>query len=217
MMRNRLFFVCLLIVGCCTIVYGQEQLPNKKLVQFSGVIHNADSAIAVPYATLTNVSYQNQIFNANHQGFFSFVAHEGDTIRLSAIGYFPQQLVVPKTNEHKVTVNLSLKAQVIDLPVVTVFPWASIEEFNYAFMNLKIAADDYLIAQRNLSPESLMAMAKYVPRNAAEIQNTNASNRHIGLSNKVVNQRNSNALFSPLAWASFIDQITQGNKSRGKE
>ncbi|GAA4782265.1 hypothetical protein GCM10023231_07380 [Olivibacter ginsenosidimutans] len=187
------------------------------MVQFSGVIHNADSAIAVPYATLTNVSYQNQIFNANHQGFFSFVAHEGDTIRLSAIGYFPQQLVVPKTNEHKVTVNLSLKAQVIDLPVVTVFPWASIEEFNYAFMNLKIAADDYLIAQRNLSPESLMAMAKYVPRNAAEIQNTNASNRHIGLSNKVVNQRNSNALFSPLAWASFIDQITQGNKSRGKE
>lgn len=217
MMRNSLFVICLFVAGFCSTVFGQQQNSERKLVQFSGIIHNVDSAVAVPYATLTNLSYQKQVFNANHQGFFSFVAHEGDTIRLSAVGYFSQQLVVPKTTGSKVTLDLTLKAQVINLPVVTVFPWASIDEFNYAFMNLKIAADDYLIAQKNLSPESLMAMAKYVPRNATEIQNTNATNRHIGLSNKVVNQRNSNALFSPLAWASFIDQITKGNKSRGKD
>lgn len=203
-------------MGAFTAAFGQQQSTEKKLVQFSGVIHNADSNIAVPYVTLTNLSYQKQVFNANHQGFFSFVAHEGDTVRLSAVGYRTVQLVVPNSTEDKVTVHLSMKSQIIDLPVVTVYPWASIDEFNYAFMNLKIADDDYLIAQRNLSPESLMAMTKYIPRNAAEIQNLDATSRHIGLSNKVVNQRNSNALFSPLAWASFINQITQGNKSRQK-
>ena len=203
-------------MGVFTVAFGQQQSAGKKLVQFSGVIHNADSNIAVPYVTLTNLSYQKQVFNANHQGFFSFVAHEGDTVRLSAVGYRTEQLVIPSSAEDKVTVYLSMKSQIIDLPVVTVYPWASIDEFNYAFMNLKIADDDYLIAQRNLSPESLMAMAKYVPRNATEIQNLDANYRHIGLSNKVVNQRNSNALFSPLAWASFINQITEGNKSRQK-
>jgi len=216
-MRNSVFISCLLVFGILATCLAQQQHSENKLVQFSGVIQNADSNIAVPYVTLTNISYQNQLFNANHQGFFSFVAHEGDTIRLSAVGYLSQKIVVPRTPNNKVTVNLSMKAQIIDLPVVTVYPWASIEEFNYAFMNLKIADDDYVIAQRNLSPESLMAMAKYVPRNATEIQNLNATDRHIGLSNKAVNQRNSNALFSPLAWASFINQITQGNKSRGKD
>jgi len=204
------------LYGIFTPAFGQEQ-NQMKLVQFSGIIHNADSNIVVPYVTLTNLSYQNQVFNANHQGFFSFVAHEGDTIKLSAIGYFSKEFVVPRSSEKSVTVNLNMKAQVVDLPVVTVFPWASIEEFNYAFMNLKIADDDYLIAQRNVSHESLMQMARVVPRNAAEIQNMSVNDRHIGLSNRATNQRNSNALFSPLAWASFINQITQGNQSRSRD
>ncbi|QNL51175.1 hypothetical protein H8S90_06210 [Olivibacter sp. SDN3] len=208
--------ICILIFfGIWVNAYGQEQ-TERKLVQFSGFILNADSNITVPYVTLTNHSYQEQIFNANHQGFFSFVAHEGDTIRLSAVGYLSETLVVPKSADNSVTVKVSMKSHIIDLPVVTIYPWASIDEFNYDFMNLKIADDDYLIAQKNLSTESLMAMARDVPRNAAEIQNMDAVNRHIGLSNKVTNQRHSNALFSPLAWANFINQISQGNKSRKK-
>ncbi|WP_134088952.1 hypothetical protein [Olivibacter sp. XZL3] len=215
-MKNIIFVACLLIFGVPALALAQQS-TERKLVQFSGVIHNADSNIAVPYVTLTNLSYQRQLFNANHQGFFSFVAHEGDTIKLSAVGYRSEQLVIPRTNDNKVTVNLTMKAQIIDLPVVTVYPWASIDEFNYAFMNLQIADDDYLIAQRNLSYESLVAMSKVVPRNAAEIQNLDATGRHIGLTNKAVNQRNSNALFSPLAWANFINQITQGDKSRARD
>lgn len=213
-MRSKRLLSCIyFVLGMFTITYGQQS-PEKKLVQFSGIIHNTDTNIVVPYVTLTNLSFQKELFNANHQGFFSFVAHEGDTIQLSAVGYRTEKLVIPRSANNKVTVNLSMKPQIVDLPVVTVYPWASIDEFNYAFMNLKIAADDYLIAQRNLSSESLTAMAKEVPRNAAEIQNIDAINRHISLSNKAVNQRNSNPLFSPLAWASFINQITQGNKSR---
>lgn len=213
-MKINFLIACLLFL-LCTAVKGQQH-TERKLVQFSGVIHNADSNIAVPYVTLTNLSYQKQLFNANHQGFFSFVAHEGDTIKLSAVGYHSEQLVIPLSTDNKVTVNLKMRTQIIDLPVVTVYPWASIDEFNYAFMNLHIADDDYLIAQKNLTYESLVALAKTVPRNASEIQNLDANYRHIGLSNKAVNQRNSNALFSPLAWASFINQISQGNKSRGK-
>ena len=213
-MRSKRVFSCVyFILGIFALAYGQQS-PERKLVQFSGIIHNTDTSIVVPYVTLTNLSYKKELFNANHQGFFSFVAREGDTIQLSAVGYRSEKLIVPKSNDNNVTVNLAMKPQIVDLPVVTVYPWASIDEFTYAFMNLKIAADEYLIAQRNLSIESLMAMAKEVPRDASEIQNINAINRHISLSNKAVNQRNSNPLFSPLAWASFINQISQGNKSR---
>lgn len=213
-MRSKRLFSCVyFILGICALAYGQQS-PERKLVQFSGIIHNTDTSIVVPYVTLTNLSYKKELFNANHQGFFSFVAHEGDTIQLSAVGYRSEKLTVPKSSDNNVTVNLAMKPQIVDLPVVTVYPWASIDEFTYAFMNLKIAADEYLIAQRNLSMESLMEMAKDVPRDAAEIRNIDAINRHISLSNKAVNQRNSNPLFSPLAWASFINQISQGNKSR---
>ncbi len=85
-----------------------------------------------------------------------------------------------------------------------------------AFMSLEIADDDIVVAKKNLSPESLAALAAVTPRSAEEIQNFSAMQNHIGLTNKAVNQRMANPLLSPFAWGNLIRQITEGNKSRSR-
>lgn len=213
-----ILLVCALL-GFWKSGFSQDTTVERKLLQVSGIIHNADTSTTVPYVTLTNLSYKNEYFNANHQGFFSFVARSGDTVRLSAVGYHSETLVIPEprdNNSKNITLSLTMKQQIIDLPVVSVYPWASIDEFNYDFMNLEIADDDILIAKRNLSYETLAAMAEEVPRDAGEIQNISTVNRHIGLTNKAISQRFANPLFSPIAWGNFINQITKGKESRAK-
>ena len=189
---------------------------EKKIVQFTGIITDIESEHPVPYVSIVNLSYQNQFFTANHQGFFSFVAHEGDTIQLSSVGYRNAQVVIPKTTEDKYTALIKMTPDLISLPAVHLLPWASVEEFNIAFMNLNVASDDLLLAKENLSRQSLMEMSRTIPLSANEMQSFNSNQAHINLTNKNINQRGNNPLLNPFAWGQFINQIKRGNESRKK-
>ncbi|WP_245747643.1 hypothetical protein [Parapedobacter koreensis] len=202
----------LFVIGLAGSSFAQQ----KKLVQFSGVIHNADTNVVVPYVTVVNQSYKDQTFTANHQGYFSFVAHAGDTIIFRSVGYRAARVVIPNVREDKYTAMVNMTAEIKELPMVTPYPWASIDEFNMAFMSLEIADDDIIVAKKNLSPESIAALAAVTPRSAEEIQNFSAMQNHIQLSNQAVNQRMANPLLSPFAWGNLIRQITEGNKSRNR-
>jgi len=201
----------ILFVGISMSTFAQEG-PQRNLVQFTGIIQNADSNVVVPYVSIRNTSYKDQFFASNHQGYFSFVAHEGDTIEFSAIGYRKTQTVIPESNENRFSGIIKMEASVTNLPVVVVLPWASVEEFNLAFLALEVADDDYLLAKKNLSRESLMAMARVTPRSASEIQNYNAVRSHLEMTNRNINQRYANPLLNPFAWAKFIDQISKGKE-----
>src|SRR5690606_19680079 len=127
--------IVLLTVGAVTASLAQQ----RKLVQFSGVIHNADTNVVVPYVSVTNRSYNNYTVTANHQGYFSFVAHEGDTILFTSVGYLSARVVIPQVSGDKYTAMVNMTAEIKELPMVTPYPWASIDEFNMAFMSLEIA------------------------------------------------------------------------------
>lgn len=194
---------------------GLTRAQERPLVQFSGVIYNTDSNVVVPYVSVTNKSDRNKVFSANFQGYFSFVAHERDTIIFSAVGYRREALVIPShLADKRYTVVVKMKAEVINLPMVTVLPWASVDEFNKQFMALKVADDDMEIAKKNVARSSLYAMVRDLPRDGQEMRGINFQNNHIALSNKVINQRYANPLLNPFAWGSFIQQIIQGDKSR---
>lgn len=191
------------------------QQPQRKIVQFSGVVYNADSNTVVPYVTITNHSNRNQIYAANYKGYFSFVAHERDTVTFSAVGYKRQTVVIPaNVSDNTYTVMIKLKQDVINLPMVRVYPWASTDEFKKEFMTMKFADDDLEIAKKNVSRASILAVASSLPRDGAEMQSYNFQNRHNALVNKNTNQRLANPLLNPFAWGSLIQQIMQGDKSR---
>ncbi|MFM6975498.1 MAG: carboxypeptidase-like regulatory domain-containing protein [Sphingobacteriaceae bacterium] len=211
-MRFRLFFFFMLLVSS---VFAQKTEP--KLVQFSGVIFNRDSNTVIPYVSITNQGADKKsAYVANYKGYFSFVAHAGDTLTFSAVGYSRQTLTIPQNlPDDKYTVRVNLKQEIVSLPMVRVYPWASEEEFKKDFLTMKIADDDLEIAKKNVSNASIVSLARTLQRDGQEIQSMNFRNNHFALGNKNINQRANNPLLNPFAWAAFIDQITKGSKKTG--
>lgn len=203
------YLICILFLVFATAALAQD----KPLVQFSGVTHNADSAeVIVPYVTITNKATGKSITSSNYKGYFSFVAHERDTLQFTSVGYASATVVIPAHVNKSYTVKVLLKPQIINLPVFRVFPWATTDEFRKDFLAMKIADDDLEVARKNVSRSSLMALQNTLPRDGREIQTANAQVFH----NRIVNQNSlmPNPLLNPLAWGSLIKQISAGDKSR---
>lgn len=200
------------IFFCSSVSIAQE----KKIIQYSGIVTTVGSGLPVGYATATNLSFRNEAFAANNEGYFSFVAHVGDTIRFSSVGFDPLIVTIPNVSGDKYTANIIMQNLVTELPMVTPYPWASIEEFNIAFMNLDVSEDNIVRVRRSLSYESLAAMAAVVPRDGNEMRSINNAQSFNTMNNKVINQRYANPLLNPFAWGSLIQQITKGNQSRTK-
>lgn len=203
----------------CIVLSSLALAQQKKIVQFSGLIFAQGVEITVPYVTIINKSYADQIFFGSHEGYFTFVAHVGDTIEFSSVGYEKVFFTIPNTMSDKYTAHIEMKSMIMELPEVTVgppFPYASIEEFNIAFLGLHLSEDEVMIAKRNLSQQAVSSLALILPRSANEIQSQSVGVRHINMSNRVINQNFANPLLNPFAWGSLINQIKRGDFSRQK-
>lgn len=204
-----------MLIFLLTSLTAFSQMPDRPLVQFTGVVWKADSNTVVPYATITNLSSRNQAYTANYKGYFSFVAQEQDSIRITAIGYGTQIIVIPSgITKKSYVLEIHLKQQSINLPIVKVFPWASTDEFRKDFLSMKIADDDLEIAKKNVNRKSILALTQTLPRDGQEIHSNSFSDSHTNL----VNQHSrTNPLLNPFAWGTLIRQITEGDKSRREE
>lgn len=207
----RHLLATLLLFFTAAAVFAQQQ--EQPVVQFSGVVHNADSAaIVVPYVTITNLSNNKRQELANYKGYFSFVAHAHDTLRFTCVGYASETVIIPQSANKSYTVQVNLKPQITNLPTFQVFPWATTDEFRKDFLSMKRADDDAEIARKNMSRGSIEAMARTLPRSANEIQSAYAQNEHFNILNQ--HSLMPNPLFNPIAWGTLIKQIADGDKSR---
>jgi hypothetical protein len=210
-MKKRLL---IWIIGLFAAFAAHAQVADKPLVQFTGITYNADSAkVIVPYVSITNLSNKKSVIIANYKGYFSFVAHERDTLLFTAVGFAPQELVIPTAVANKsYTVQVLMKPQVINLPAFHMFPWATTDEFKKDFLTMKLADDDLENARKNLSRNSLASLGSSLPRDANEIQSAVAQDMH----NRIQNSHSliPNPLLNPIAWGTLIKQIADGDKSR---
>jgi len=196
-------------------VFAQQITKEKQLIQFAGIITDVDSNTVVPYVTVTNLTNKEQRYAANYKGYFSFIAHPGDTILYSAVGYKDLLLAIPsQINDSKYTAMIKMKAEIVNLPTVRVYPWATVEDFTRDFMSMKIADDDYAIAARNLSSESLGGLMMTLPRDGGEIQSINNRLNHDRALNK--NMVQTNPLLNPFAWGKLMQSIFKGDKVRSE-
>jgi hypothetical protein len=193
--------------------YAQQK--EKPLVQFTGLVYNADSIkVIVPYVTITNVSHRNQVYMSNYEGYFSFVAHEQDTLLFTSIGFAPIRVVIPANVNKSYTTEVRMKPQIINLPTFHVFPWATTDEFRKDFLSMKLADDDLEIARKNLERSTSKASSNNLPRDGQEIQSAWAQNENTNLMNQ--HSLMPNPLLNPIAWGSLIKQISDGDKSRAE-
>jgi len=212
-MRYSLAIILLFFVSS---VFAQDKNQSNRLVQFSGIVTDADSNMVVPYVTITNLSNKGQKYSANYQGFFSFVVNPGDTVMFSAVGFTSKTLVLPKIiADNKYTAMVQIKSEIVYLKTVRVNPWATVEEFNKDFLSLKIADDDMAIAKKNLSRQSINGMKLTLPRDGQEIANSNYRYNFDRMMN--VNMRQTNPLLNPFAWGKLMQEIFNGDKARGSE
>jgi hypothetical protein len=189
--------------------FAQKQ--EKPLVQFTGIIHNADSVkVAVPYVSIVNLTGKSPVYLSNFQGFFSFVVHEQDTIRFSSVGYASVTVVIPANLPAKSYVTqVALKPQIINLPVFRVFPWATTEEFTKEFVSMKLADDDLAIAEKNISRSSILRLERTLRRDGPEIGSFQ------DFHNDVLNSHSiTNPLLNPFNWGSLIKEISDGDRAR---
>jgi hypothetical protein len=217
MKKLLLISILCLFAGFTALAQTQGANGNRPLVQFTGLIYNADSIkVIVPYVTITNLSNHNAVYVGNYKGYFSFVVHENDTLRFTAVGFAPLDMVIPTDLESRsYTVRLAMKPQVIALPAFHMFPWATTDEFKKDFLTMKLADDDLELARKNLS-KGMTSVPTYaaMPRDANEIQSDIGRDMH----NRVMNSHSlmPNPLLNPLAWGSLIKLITDGGGDKGK-
>ncbi|HEY8929369.1 MAG TPA: hypothetical protein VIM55_09280 [Mucilaginibacter sp.] len=195
-----------------TIAFAASaQKQEQPIVQFTGIVHNADSvSVIVPYVSIVNATNPSQVNISNYKGYFSFPVHERDTIRFSCVGYASVTIVIPANVTNKsYTAQVMLKPQIINLPIFKVFPWATTEEFRKDFITMKIADDDLAIAQKNLSRSSILSLQRTLPRDGSEM------NGFQDFHNSVLNSHSiTNPLLNPFNWGSLIKEISEGDKSR---
>ncbi len=207
------------IIGILFLLITATAFAQKQegaIVQFSGIVHNADSTgVIIPYVSIINSSYRKDkdVNLSNYEGYFSFVAHERDTIKFSCVGYTSVTVVIPSNISKKSYIlQVMLKPRIINLPVFRVFPWATTEEFTKDFLTMKIADDDLEIARKNLNLSSILSLERTMPRDGSE--SLNAQDMH----NSVVNSHSiTNPLLNPFAWGALIKQISDGDKSRAND
>ncbi len=209
----QIFFILFLFL-CVIDLYAQESDRDKELVQFSGIVVRADSLIPVPF---TNIMIKNSTRGtiSDYSGYFSFVAEKNDTVLFSAVGLKKAVFVIPDTiTKNRYSLIQAMIIDTILLPVTSIYPWPTKEQFKEAFLNLKIPDDDMERARKNMAREQMKERIKNCNMDGS-MNYTNYVNNKI---DKLyyAGQIPPNNLLNPFAWAQFFKAWKEG-KFKKKE
>tara|TARA_R110002124_G_scaffold82664_7_gene216855 strand:+ start:20756 stop:21400 length:645 start_codon:yes stop_codon:yes gene_type:complete len=202
-----LFVVLLGLLGNSVDVFSQET-KDKKVIQFSGIILNADSTTAIPGVNIY-VPKKGRGTSSNRFGYFSMPVLAGDSIVFSYIGLKRQTVTIPEDMEKdEVSYILTMVQDEIALQEVQVMPYPTEEEFKNAILAVNIDAAPPL-NRGNLSPQLLLRWAADMPASGNENfrQFTNQQTQ------QTMDRYGPRPmpLLNPFAWAQFIKSIKNGD------
>lgn len=202
------FLLPILLLMGSTQVRAQNK-PDEDLVQFSGVILTADSIKAIPYVYITIPgTMKGAISDLN--GFFSFVAHKGDTVLFQSVGYKNSTFVIPDTLSsylYSMVKLMSTDTFYIDKAVIQRLP--SRQYFDYYFVKADIPDNDLDRARKNLEREELKERAELMGPDGVE-----ASKRYLNQEAQksyYAGQLPPMQIFNPIAWAKFFEAWKRGD------
>ncbi len=205
-MKINLFLIFLL-----SLTIG-IQAQNEELIQFSGVVVSGDSLEPVPYCSILDESTKRGTVS-DYFGYFSFVAHKGDSIRFSNVGYKTSHFVISDTLKgDKYSLIHIIHADTIMLPTVNIYPWPSKEQFAEAFINADIPNDDYKRAVHNLQQAELKELSDGIPMDGS--MNFNYQMQLVQDKLYYAGQFPSINLLNPVAWSKFIKAWKNGELKR---
>lgn len=147
--------------------------------------------------------------STNEVGYFSMATLTGDSVVIKALGYKEKSMIVPYTDEDKLSLIIQLEEDTLMLPEVEIFPYPTEAVFKEAFLALKLPEqNDLNNMQANLN-ERIMDRIRFNTGNDGSLNHTYFMN------NQVQRVENKNyyptiPLLNPFAWAKFIKQVKEG-------
>jgi hypothetical protein len=204
---KKVFSIFILSIGFLVHVFGQT--PEPKLIQFSGFAMTADSLIGVPYAHITILNAR-RAATAGPDGFFSFAAHEGDTLYFTSVGFKPAVYILPKNLESdKYSVIQMMNKTEYYLPTTIIYPWGGKDGFKKAFREIKLNKTQDEVAAENTNRQLLAALGESLPNDGNE--STDRYMRAEAARAYYYGQTAPQNIFNPLAWAEFIRAWKRGD------
>ncbi|WP_394331091.1 carboxypeptidase-like regulatory domain-containing protein [Algoriphagus resistens] len=201
-------FVFLLGIFFSTLEVNAQDVQEKKVIQLSGIILNADSTDAVAGVNIY-VPRKGRGTSSGRFGYFSMPVLEGDSVVFSFIGLKKQTFKVPDNVENdKISLILTMKVDEIALAEIEVMPYPTEEEFKQAVIALNVV-DPMSISRANMSPEMLLRWAESMPASANE--NFQYFQQGQAIQNQDLYGPRTLRLLDPFAWGQFIRSIKRGD------
>lgn len=206
--------VILCMVGTVKAQETKKDTVKRKIIQFSGVVVNADSLKPIPFTSII-VKHTNRGTSSDYFGFFSFVAQTGDTIVFSNISYKNAEFIIPENlDDNRYSLIQMLSPDTVTLSEAVVYPWPTREQFKEAFLFMHIPADDLERARKNLSAEYMAMRSEHLETDPNMAFRMTMFRHNSRLYN--AGQLPPNNVLNPIAWAKFIEAWKRGDFKKDK-
>ena len=185
---------------------------SVKLIQFTGVVLEADSLNPLPF---THITIKNSHIGTitDYYGFFSFVAKENDTIVFSNISYKRAEFIIPENlPDNRYSVIQLMQQDTFLLKETVIYPWPTREQFKEAFLHADIPDDDLERAKKNLAKEDLIEYADNIEGDPSTSYKYVMNQQYTRM--YYAGQYPSISLLNPIAWAKFIKAWKNGEFKR---
>jgi hypothetical protein len=203
-------FSLLLVIGFF-IFPAQSQAQDqqdKKVIQLSGIILNADSTDAVPGVNIY-VPKKGRGTVSGRFGYFSMPVLEGDSVVFTFIGLKKQAFKIPdKVENDRISLILTMEVDEIALAEIEVMPYPTEEEFKKAVIAMNVV-DPMAISRSNMSPEMLLRWAESMPASGGE--NFRYFQEGQMMQNQDLYGPRPLRILDPFAWSQFIRSIKRGD------
>ena len=206
-MKNKYTILAVILLVIPFVGFSQEEDETDKVIQFTGVVLDQDSA------SIPGVHIYTPVFgrgtSTNQYGFFSMPALEGDSLVISAVGFKKATYVVPKIKTNTLRVIFKLEADTEMLNEVQVYnlpPTA--EAFKKAVLAVRLPSDyDNII--KNLDPATLQEMYRTLPADGS--MNHRWFVQQQAYYNQTKNSVRINPLLNPMSWVEIFRAIKRGD------
>ena len=190
-----------------------DSVSSPKVVQFSGVLVEADSLFPVPYSNVYR-QRDNMGVVSNNLGFFTLPAFEGDTIVFSNIGFRNQYYAIPEgVEDGMLSIVQVLTADTILLSETKIYPWpADKAALRKELLALELPSNVLARSQNNLDPLDMETRLSLLPGDSNTAY-AYAMNQEV-LKLQTMGTARNVSLLDPFAWAQFLSALRNGSLRR---
>ena len=190
----------------------KAQFGFDEMVELSGVVMSSDSLRYLPFVTVA-IPSRNAGTVSTERGVFTLIAHKGDTLEFSSIGYRKKRYIVPKDlPQNRYSIIQLMSQDTFYLSTTIIRPRVSKEQFEKDFKSLDVPDDKFEIARKNTEARTMRALMAVLPKDGRE--NQHAYQNMQAQRNYWAGQQPPMTIFSPLAWMEFFNAWKRGDFKR---